>query len=308
MDYSNTLVNVLILLALGIPGFILKYKNLLDDNASENIVNMTLYISQPAIVLVAFQKVIFEKEILINLLLAFVISLIVMITISLITFISIKPFIKDKINRRFVTFGSTFGNSIFMGFPIINMLMPDQSVVLVYLAVFAVAYNQLSWTLGAFLLSGDKKYISIRKAFINPPTIAALIMLPLFFLNFHLDERVLTGFNFLADMAIPLSMTVFGIRLSEIKFNELFSDLNVYIASSIKLLIGPLLIFLVFRLIPFNNVLKLTLYILFMMPCANNLILFSEKFNVNQEFATKTVLFSTIFSCLTIPLLLLLTF
>ncbi|MDR2046923.1 MAG: AEC family transporter [Clostridiales bacterium] len=339
MDFTNTLINVLVLTALAVPGFILKRTKKLGGNASKYLVNIILYVCQPMIVVSSFQKADYTPEMLLNMLYAFLIGFFgIAATGAAALFIAKKLSVnggwrangklRGKTNggaggsggiggnvnenaggdgrARAIAFACAFGNVAFMGIPVISVLLPENPEAIIYLTVLTVAFNILSWTLGAYIISGRREYIALKKAVVNPPTLAVFIALPLFFLGVRLDARLVSGISYLGDMVTPLSMTVLGMRFADVKLKELFGGVSVYAVSFVKLVAVPALLYLALLFLNLDSVLEITLYIIFLMPCANNLLLFAEHFDGDTAFAAKAVLLTTVFSAFTISAMLLL--
>ena len=70
-------------------------------------------------------------------------------------------------------------------------------------------------TLGVYMLTGDKKYISVKKALVNPALIFSVIGFVLFVLKVSVPEAVITFSDFWSTMTSPVAMTVTGMRLAE---------------------------------------------------------------------------------------------
>ena len=103
-------------------------------------------------------------------------------------------------------------------------------------------------------------------------------------------------------------MTLLGIKLAEMKAKELFNDKRAYVAVAIKLVAAPLLGFaLVYLMSTFMDVtpISLNLIALSAMPCANNIMMFATILNRDSTLAAKEVMISTVLSCITIPVILL---
>jgi predicted permease len=292
-------------MALAVPGFLMKKTKLLDDRAPKYLVNIIFYICQPAIVLSSFQRVGYAPEMLLNMLFSFLFGIVGIAVVGIVAFVVSKRLLKNG-KEKIIAFGMAFGNVAFMGIPVISMLLPNNPEAIIYLTTLTVAFNLLSWTLGAYIMSGKKEYITVKKALLNPPTIAVFAALPLFLLSVQFDPRVVKGIGYLGDMVTPLSMIVLGMRFADIKLKELFNDPSVYLVSAFKLVIIPALLYLILRLLPLDPVFEVTMFITFLMPVASNLLLFSEHFGADTRLAAKTVLFSTLFSVATISVMLLL--
>lgn len=186
---------------------------------------------------------------------------------------------------------------------------------LIYTAVFILGFNIASWTLGVYTITGDKKHISLRKALLNPPTAALVVALPLFFFKSYIPSDVLTplssGIGYLSDMTLPLSMIILGIRLADIKFKVLLTDVKVYIVCLIKLVAAPLICFGIMYLLKLvfpalDKSIIVTAYIVIAMPSASLTLTFAEMFDGDRATAVKTTILTTLLSVITIPLLMLL--
>ena len=87
---------------------------------------------------------------------------------------------------------------------------------------------------------------------------------------------------------------------------ELFDEWRVYIFTAVKLLAMPLLVFLLLQLLPgfeANSLLGKVLVVLSSVPVATNATMLSIEYGGNNKLVAQGIFFSTIFSVLTIPLL-----
>jgi predicted permease len=164
-------------------------------------------------------------------------------------------------------------------------------------------------------MTGDRKYVSIRKAFLNLPTIVLVIALPIFFLNLNLTQSSVPAIQatmqfcqYFNNFNAPLPMLIMGIRLADVRFREVFNSGRVYLVSALKLLVFPLIALLlmwVINLIPTFNLdanLVTSILICVAMPTATMTMTFAEIFNGDKYTAVKVTLQTTLFSIITIPL------
>lgn len=325
MDFLTSLINVALLIAMAVPGFVLRKTGLLKSGSLKPLVVVLMYVAQPFLTVSSFAKKVFEMSILTNMgwvaLLSFVLLVIAY-------FVSRAAFIFPRLSKpadesgddtqynrrlavkRVCVVSSFMNNCGFMGIPVIQAFFPGNSEMIIYVAVFLAVFNLISWTLSIFVLTGDKKHMSIKKALLNPPTVALIVALPIFFTKTVLPLPVASTVNFLGDMTTPISMIILGIRLAEIKILSLFTDMSVYISSLVKLIIVPLIslgLLMLLRLFcPLENVVVITLFIIMAMPTAAATINFAELYDADSAAAVKTTLLSSILSVLTIPVLMLL--
>ncbi len=328
MDFLTTLITVGIMIALAVPGFILRKAKMLPDGAVATLVCVLMYVAQPVMVVDGFLAKTYEPELLLNMGIAFVSALvvhIVMFFIIKLIFIPFKPkssddeakikATNDKNNVCIIC--SFLGNAGFMGLPVMKALFPEHPEILMYTTMVIVAFNLICWTVGIFVITGDKKNIGLKRIFLNPPTVAAFIGIIVFFIkgfvaipeDLMINIERFTGY--LGDMTLPLSMMVLGVRLADIKFLDLFNDGKVYLTCANKLILCPLVTFcllLLVRLIypALDYYLFAALFIVLAMPSASSCLSFAEMFDSDREVAVKITLLSTILSVLTIPVIMLL--
>ena len=229
-------------------------------------------------------------------------------------------FRKKEGRYRVVQFASVFGNCGFMGLPFLQSLFPDSPETLIYGAVIVAVFNFLNWTVGVALLTGERRHMKLSRALLNPASVALLISLPLFLLLQRplselfsagtyaqiLTDKLLFSFDLLGNTVTPLAMIVLGIRLSEMKWREIFTDGLVYLTSAFKLIVMPLLVIALLLPISMDPLVKSAIFFGLSMPSATSTVLFSEQFGGDSHSASATVLLTTILSVVTIPLLFLL--
>ena len=216
MAFLQTFINVVMIVILAVPGFALRKVRLLPDKAASVFAVLLLYISQPFLMMASLFNKEFQPSMLVNfgwvLLFAVVLQL-------LVYFVSKLVFCKTKeeASRRACVACSYLGNVGFMGIPVMEMLFPGNSDMVLYTVVYNIAFNAMSWTLGVFTITGEKKRINPLKIVLNPPMIAVIVSLPFFFLNVHIPEQVMTPISYLGDMTLPLSMVILGVRLADMR-------------------------------------------------------------------------------------------
>lgn len=332
MNFEVTAVNVLLLVAMAIPGYILIKVKAVKQTAIAPFAKVLLYVNQPFLTLNSFLRVSYQPSLLKNLGISVAFSFGAQLVLLLILCLIYRRWYNKKMPKktegflqtnvdsfravpeaqvmkgkamRVLTTCSVFGNVGFLGIPILNVLLPEMHEAVAYAAVFIVAMNFLCWTVGAYVLTGDRKYISVKKAFLNPPTITLVVALPLFFLNVQLPEPAMNLVNLLAQMTTPLCMIILGMRFASAPLKELFIHPGVYVASLTKILIFPLLTYAAVYFLPIDYSVKVTLFILSAMPSASVNLNLSEIYGGDSKTAANTILLSTLLCVVTIPLLLL---
>ncbi len=311
--FLTSLIRVGLLVAMAVPGFVLKKLKKLPENSIAVISAIIIYISQPMLSLYSFIEASFSSELLLNMGIAFVFAVVFNLGMVLLAKL---VFLKDKNVEasKVCTIGAALSNCGFMGIPVIKVLFADPQIT-IYALMYMIVFNIVLWTIGVYVITGDKKYVSIKKAVFNLPTIVLVIGLPIFFLNLNLTastnpaiQAIMQFCQYFNNFNAPLPMLIMGIRLADVKLREVFNSGRVYIVSALKLLIFPLIALLLMwliNLIPtiyIDAKLVTSILICVAMPTATMVMTFAEVYNSDRYTAVKITLQSTLFSIITIPL------
>lgn len=292
------------LVALCLPGFFLTKANVLKEEHIKGFAVFLLYVCSPALSIYSFQQSECNMEILINIGILLLVTTFMQVLIMGIGFlINIKTYKIDGASRV-ATVAATFGNVGFFGVPILQALLPDHPEAMVYSAVMSVMMNLIGWTLGMFMMSGDRKHVSVKNFLINPTTLCLLIALPLFFTNTSLPKPVMNFVEFFSKMSTPTAMTVLGMRLAFVKFRDLM-DYRQVVAIFLKLIALPLITFGIMYALPVDETLKISTYILSCMPPAAITLNFAELSNTSPKTAANIVVVGSLLVAITLPVLLL---
>lgn len=342
MGFSTTAVSVLLLVAMAVPGYLLIKTKMLPQKAITYLSVLLLYVSQPFLSIRSFLEVSYTQQLAVNLAIVFGVSLAGQAVIFGVMWLVLRrrfddpqqtaelirdgfiggdsytaePALKAAVARsvsgranRAMVLASAFGNVGFFGVPVLQFLFPDAHDAIAYSAVFIVTLNLMSWTVGSYLLTGDKKHVSLKRALINPQTVTLVISLPLFFAGVSagdLPDTINTVIGYLADMTAPLCMIILGMRFALAPVVQLFTDFRVYVASFIKTLVFPLLVYVVLMPFQMEEMLRVSLVLLSGMPAATINLNLAELYGADQKTAANSILMSTVLSIVTIPLLMLL--
>ncbi|MDD7482371.1 MAG: AEC family transporter [Eubacteriales bacterium] len=304
MNFEITGLNALMLVALCLPGFFLTKANVLKEEHIKGFAVFLLYVCSPALSIYSFQQSECNMEILINIGILLLVTTFMQVLIMGIGFlINIKTYKIDGASRV-ATVAAAFGNVGFFGVPILQALLPDHPEAMVYSAVMSVMMNLIGWTLGMFMMSGDRKHVSVKNFLINPTTLCLLIALPLFFTNTSLPKPVMNFVEFFSKMSTPTAMTVLGMRLAFVKFRDLM-DYRQVVAIFLKLIALPLITFGIMYALPVDETLKISTYILSCMPPAAITLNFAELSNTSPKTAANIVVVGSLLVAITLPVLLL---
>ena len=305
--FTVTLRAVALLLIIAIPGYLLMKRRMLSESCIPGFSKVLLFVCQPCLAVFSFRDVPLSGEMIKNILLFAVFVIAVHAIMLGASYLFLKKKYKKAI-YRIITIGTTFGNCAFFGIPIIEALMPETaSGVIVYTTVYAVIMNVLGWTVGSAIISGDMKYISVKKIFFNPAMIGTLVAMMIYLTGIDFPSDMDSMIECTARMATPLSMLIMGMRLATINFTDMLRNKRIYLTVAVKHILMPVLAFAIVLVFAGVNLdMRRTLFILCACPIASIVLNFSEIVGEGQRDAANLVLVSTILSIVTLPFMMLL--
>ena len=272
---------------------------------ARSISGLLVYIFAPAMFFNAFQRLTYNPADFRRIALFFVVTLAIqVIVIGLLCLLLHKRFADAR--YRFLSFATVLGNVGFLGLPLVTALFPDQPIVACYSTIYALTMNLVVFTLGVYLITMDRRFMSLKAAILNPTSLTILVTLPLYLLNFHLPVAILDTMAQLGKMTTPLCMIVLGMRLAAVDLKALFTRPHAYIGSLMKLVVYPLLAYAMVYFIPgLDTTFKVCVLVLSAAPSGAIILSLAELHRCEQENAASTLLMSSILCAVTIPLVLL---
>ncbi|MEG2322948.1 MAG: AEC family transporter [Anaerovoracaceae bacterium] len=220
------LIKIFIML---IPGFILKKKNILTVQHSEGLSSIITYVTSPCMVITAMQmeysaKILNDSKYMVLTFLG------IFITALLVSRLVTKLVKLPKWQGSLLAFMLLFGNTGFIGLPVLNGLFGHKAVF--YGALFDASCDVFMFTLGMALLryaANDKasqksSFKSTLKNILSPCVFGVILGLTLYCLNITLPEFLWESISAVGATTTPLAMFIIGIQLADIRFKALLSD------------------------------------------------------------------------------------
>ena len=175
IDISILFSKVVLLLLMIVPGFLMAKGKLSTPGLCKGIANVILYAAQPALIIKGYIRE-YDTEVLTRALQVLIYALITHLLFILLAFVVFRN--GDIARRRVLRFATVFTNAGYMGIPLICAIFDDEYAI--YASIYVIVFNIFCWSLGAFIYTDEKKYISPRKMFLNPASLATYVGLILF--------------------------------------------------------------------------------------------------------------------------------
>lgn len=300
--------NVLTMLFYMLSGFILVKTKKVEIDHSKSISAFLLYVCGPCMIINAFQSMEYSPELFASAMTFFVVTLL----IQLLFFILLYIFLNKKLNNpqtaryRILAAGSTMGNVGFFGLPLVTALFPDQPIVACYSMLYVTSMDLLAFTLGVFLITNDKKHITVKAAILNPTFLSTLVAIPLYLLQFHFPPAIGNAVSMLGKVSTPICMLVLGFRLASMEFKKSISRPIIYVICALKLIVFPLFAYGCVCFLPFvDETFKICIFVLSAVPTASVVLSLSEVYECERRMCANVVMLTTLLCVITIPLMML---
>ncbi|KMT21047.1 AEC family transporter [Clostridium cylindrosporum] len=303
MEYMNIINQIIILFLIIIVGFIAGKNKIISQEANVTLSKILLNITLPFLIISAFNFD-FSKNMLKTAVTILIISIFVHGTLSIVSLILYKK--QEEGVRKVLRFITIFSNCGFIGYPVAGSIYGSEGIF--YAAIYNVGFNIFVWTIGILIFqSGNVKGKGLlRKVFINPGIISVSIGMTLFVFSIKLPYVISETIKLIGNITIPLSMIIVGVSLCGTSLKSAFKEGVYYYASFFRLVLVPLVVYFILTLFKFKGIYLGIPLIVSAMPAAANTVTFAQIYNGDVSCATKITIVSTIFSAITLPLMVLL--
>ncbi len=302
MGTAESLTSLAMIFIMIIPGLFLGRKNIINEEQSLGLTAIVTNLTWPCLVIDAMQ-IPFSFEILKSCGYIAVIMLVIFVIAFLISLLLVKVTNMDKKHSYLFIFMVIVANTGFMGIPVINALYGGEATF--YASVVELVSNIFVFTLGIMLIqmSAGKKLRMNPKEMLTPGIFGVVIGFLLFLFDITLPGFLGKSIEIIGSATTPITMVAIGMQIGRMKVKDVFSGSSIYILSFVKLLVIPILAYVIFYLILNDSSLLANVLILdFAMPAGMCAAIFAQQYGADYKFASKGVLVSTLFSIATIPI------
>ena len=199
-------------------------------------------------------------------------------------------------------------NSGNYGLPV-SQLIFSHNPVGVSIQIFIVIFqNLLTYSYGIYnLLSATKTIGGIIQSFLRLPVFHALV-LGVFFQSFtiQIPNSIFIPLNQLANGFVAIALILLGAQLSNIKLN--FFHRVITWALIGRLLMGPLVALAMIYLLNIDGIIAQSLFIASSFPTSRNTSTIAMEYQIEPELHAQIVLFSTLFSIVTVTVVIYLSY
>ena len=308
MDPFFALLGIVSLFAaLLLPGFVLGKVGAVNEESMLSFSNILMCVAMPFLVFLKLLEIDIRSIGACEIIIASLLPIGMVFILLLIC----KLFFKGgKVSRRTATFCSIFSNCGFFGMPLATAMWPENPVIVLYISIFNVVSTFLLLTLGAYIMSGDKKNISVTKNLISPIFFSIVLGVIASFCNLaEIVPYIKTYSVTLAQLTTPLAMITLGYELSKMNLLKMWTNAYVYISSLIKLVISPLITLAILSFIKYllkiriGDCLSYAMLIATAVSTAASAPSMAQKYGADSKQAANITLANTLLCIVTLPAL-----
>jgi malate permease and related proteins len=176
---------------------------------------------------------------------------------------------------------------------------------LVYIFLYLLGFNILMWSIGSFFIFRRRDENFSFKSLLNPPVLGTLIALFFIYTRSakYIPSLLLNPIEMIGETSFVLSMLVLGCWLAKIELRDIYRRWFIlFEASFLKLILLPLLVFLIILKFNFFSLLGLFILLEAAMPSAASLPIVVNIRKADSGFVSQCVFVTHLFSVVTIPL------
>ncbi|WP_010531911.1 AEC family transporter [Lentibacillus jeotgali] len=235
-----------------------------------------------------------------------VFSLVVLFFVLLVLMLFILSKIMVKLQGFDRAKGTTFSNSVIFfnsgnyGVPVNDLVFKGDPFAMSIQVIILTMQNILTFTYGIFAMQSVKigKLKALLGYFKMPVLYAMVAGIVLNISNISVPQFIWTPANYISEAMIAIALILLGAQVAQIKISSALT--SVYFSLMLRLLIGPVLSLIIIYIFGINGVAAQALLIASSMPTSVNSSVIAQEYNNYPQFAAQIVLFSTLFSAVTV--------
>ncbi len=306
---THIIISQIFILAIAVLiGAIAARFRVLTPESKDMLSKVIFNISLPLMLFTNFLKLDVTPKLLANSVIVLIVSGLIVFFMLFIGWVLTKIFALKGSEAAVFKAHSMFGNTIFLGFPLITALYGSEG--LLYASMFQLISSLIMWTVGVLVLShsnGTSWKKSVIKV-INPNTIATLIGLMFFLFSIKLPQIILEPLSELGSANTWLCMLYIGAMMAFAKVGGLLGRKSLYIISFSRLVFVPAILITLFAVagsvagLSPDKLVTSVIILEIAMPCMATIVIMAKEFGSDDHLAVGNVFVSTIFSIITLPL------
>lgn len=263
------------------------------------LAKINIYYLVPGLILIRL----YETDLTMNLFFTvFMLFILYSIVLYVVSFAISRLFhFKQNMHTAFIN-STLYYNSGNYGVPVNDLVFRQDPFTMSIQIIILTLQNLLIYSFGIFSVQAAK--IGKFKAFIGylkmPVTYAMIIGIGLNVFDIPLPEFLYTSGTYIANALIGIALLTLGAQVAQLKFSK--NLMTVYLSVIMRLVIGPILAYLIIVVTNVEGVIAQAFFIASAMPTSVTTSIIAQEYNNEPEFSAQAVLATTFFSMVTVTI------
>lgn len=286
-------------------GFFLGKKKYISVDTNKQLTNLLLTVFMPASLFMAFPSE-YDQPTLSLFFAGLVAGILVMLMLIILSRIIFNKWWFKGGLRYESQFALIFNNATFLGYPIVANTFGPTGII-AYCG-FIIAFNIALFSYGIWLFEHKVSLKLLKSIVTNPNIIAVLLGMILFLAQIQLPSFLTDAVGFVGGATTPLSIICIGFMLSHAHFKTIFKKWRLIVTALIQLILGPIVTYFMLTALQFPAEVVSVCTLIQALPTATSLGLFATEYGGHNIESSELVALSTLFSVVTMPIIVLLLF
>jgi len=298
-SFTVTFSQVFVLFVFIAIGFVMKKTGKISNDFNKGISNLLVYIFLP---FMTFGNMAdnFEISVLSDKINLISVSLCMLCAFVIIAFIFSRVLSKSPQTRDVYMYSFTFPNSGYFGNPVVLAIFGE--LMLFDFMIFSIPFLILTYTFGVYILNPNRTF-SLKGLF-TPTMISLMLGMAVGALNINLPSVARSIIDAGSKCMAPSAMILTGIVFASKNLKNVVSNIRVYIACIIKMIILPLIVTFILARINIPDNISVIIIIMLTLPTGLNSIVFPEAYGGDSLTGAQMCFVSTLICLIFMPLLL----
>lgn len=296
MDFSGLFDMQIMLFLVMLLGVYLRKCGMINEDGKNMISSLVINVTLPASILKSFQMEM-THEIFLSCLEVTVAAILIQIGAFLLGRFLYNGY--EERRKKVLQYATICSNSGVLGNAIAEGIFGEMG--LLYASIYVLPQRVFMWSVGLtyFTEAPDIKTL-LKKVLTHPCIVAVIIGFPIMIFGIPIPGFLNLTIKTVAGANTFLAMLLIGTILAKVNIKKM-ADKDVWYYTMVRLVLVPVLVWAGCRLAGADRLVTGVCVVLSGMPAASTTAALASRYQKDEIFATKCVVFSTLMSMISIP-------
>lgn len=298
-----------VLFAIMLTGYLFRKKGIIDSGMDTSLNRFIVYFAYPCLIVINIGTLDMTPRLIGNFFFMTGIGVVAFFIFALYARFYTKARKVPESRANVAEFAMVSPNNGFMGFPIALIFFGEEALFLMLAS--NAAMNIFFFTYGIALMQRNQKKGPFRlkriwDAFLslifNPNIMALIIGLVICLMHWQIPVALNQYLSYIGNVSTPMALIYIGSSLASSNFFSIVKDKLIVECTVNKLLIMPLISFVLLFFLPLNPMIVAMTVLANCFPTATTVSMLAQQEQQDTVLASQILFLNTVFSVVTIPL------